>query len=91
MTEPKFKVGDLVAVFSLEPLVCVPNTEIIDTDFVAKGECRTLDGGRRCRSIEDCWFYRVADDPDWFYQEKYIRKINPDEYAEKTENQEISA
>jgi len=88
MTEPKFAIGERVAVCTPCLTVVIPATVVVESDWSPADEKfidpltgGVVDGGPAC------WVYQVADDKHWF-AESYLRPIDKDEYRE-TEQQEI--
>jgi hypothetical protein len=91
MSNPKFAVGDLVAVCSSDLSVVIPSTIITARKLTSGGPARDLS----TREIIYCgerWQYQVEDfktvhrgNPVWI-NERCLRPILPDEYDEDTQD-----
>lgn len=82
MSNPKFAVGDLVAIWSLKHMIAIPQAAVSHFfGWYDKGEC--ISASRN-------WFASVAG---YYYgadgktmHEQHLRKIGPGEYTEDTQD-----
>jgi hypothetical protein len=79
MSNPKFSVGDLVAVCTTPLNVVIPKTCVTDVSFVHEFVLINMGGEVR----KNTWGYKVADHSDWF-AEWTLRPHQPGEYLEST-------
>lgn len=94
MSEPKFQVGDVVAVFCMEDGVIIahPQTEVSDLEFVYCGELVESGNGETFEADRDAWYYAIVADTNNLYLEECLRKINPNsEYKDQPESVEQPA
>ena len=92
MTEPKFQIGDLVAVccYPHPRPVVIPEAVVTDRLFVVPGS-HYLMGPNGIQLTNGGWFYSTTG-TRIRHHEKYLRPIRPDEYASEpvSESKELS-
>lgn len=92
MSDPKFQIGQAVAVFSLQSMVAIPATTIVDVAFVPKGAIREQYGtGEKCRQKFDKYVYVVDKLPGYSIAEACLRPIDPDKEYQDEQEQEKTA
>jgi hypothetical protein len=89
MSNPKFSVGDLVAVCSFPKFRTVmPQTKVLGIQLIEKGRQITDTSGKRWRA-NSTFFAYLVDGCDRWQDEDYLRPILPGEYLESTHDQAI--
>jgi hypothetical protein len=79
MSNPKFSVGDLVAVCTTPLNIVIPKTRVIEVSFAHQFISINM-GGKVGVNV---WSYKVADHSDWF-AEWTLRPHQPGDYTEST-------
>ena len=91
MSEPKFHVGQKVAVLTAGLEVVLP-TATVSTVSHYGGGMRRHPITNVARQVPACWQYQVAESPypDICYGEWCLRPLKDDDYTIETEEQELS-
>lgn len=84
MSNPKFAVGERVAVCTTPLNVVIPKTKVVEVTFSPKMQLVNM-GGKVALNV---WNYRVADHSSWF-AEWTLRPIFPGEYDESNQDQAL--
>lgn len=86
MSNPKFAVGDLVAVCSFPKFkTVIPQTKVVSVQCIEKGRVITDSEGKRWRANSAFNAYLVEGCDRW-QDEDYLRPILPGEYLSSTQD-----
>lgn len=93
MSEPKFQIGQRVAVCSLTPwwgLLVIPEALVVGINYVNQGELYTSNYGVEYHIRTEGWIYEINIGPHAYY-EKALRPLNDGDYTETEEQQKEKA
>lgn len=95
MSEPKFQVGQSVAVMAFDPTVTnptvvIPKTTVRAMRYFESGTIYEWEGGYEWTPPCSMWMYEVESEPRFYFDEKRLRPIDPDnEYKDTEQEKEL--
>ncbi len=88
-TTPKFRIGDLVAVYAQnnQKKIVIPKTQVLDRVWIPRGSEIEVDGKEGIQSRSG-WFCELDATPYIIY-EGCLRPWRPDDYVDEEELEEL--